>query len=153
MGGAPLMLNPFSVEIGDLDEDGDMDLVSTNWVSNNITIFFQTSPGSFEPDPSGPLTHADLGEFDAPQDVAIADLDRDGDMDLVSANIESETLTIFFQVNPGQFAIDPRGPLLDLGSTTSPGTLTVADLDGDGDPDVVSANEFSNTLTIFFGAH
>jgi hypothetical protein len=154
LGGLSIMRRPFSVAIGDLDGDGDLDIVSANWAgefsdADSLTIFFQTSTGQFTLDPGGPLTHSSV---DGPQTVAIADLDGDGDMDLVSANFLIENLTVFHQVNPGRFAIDPRAPL-SAPSTTSPGTLAVGDLDGDGDPDIVSANEFSNTLTIFFGSH
>jgi hypothetical protein len=82
--------------------------------------------------------------------VTAADLDGDGDQDIVSANEFSGNLTAFFQLSPGSFADAP----LTLGgatTTTEPTSIATADLDGDGDQDLVSANSGGHNLTVFFG--
>jgi hypothetical protein len=84
--------------------------------------------------------------------VAVADVDGDGDQDLVSANFDGDTLTVFFQTGPGAFHPDP----LSLGSaatTDAPSSVAVADVDGDGDQDLVSANHTGDTLTVFYNSH
>jgi hypothetical protein len=138
---------PNAVEAADLDGDGDLDLVAANSLfENNLTIFFQTSPGAFIHDPGGPLATADQTS-----DVAVADLDGDGDPDLVAANQLGDNLMLFFQTAPGGFPSRPDLTLGGPGSTRRPGEVAAVDLDGDGDVDLISANQAGDNLTIFYG--
>jgi hypothetical protein len=148
LGGSATTDFPVSVAAADLDGDGDQDLVSANHEGNNLAVFFQHAPGSFE---ASPLTLGDSATTFGPRSVAAADLDGDGDQDLVSANLggdlfPSSSLTIFFQLAPGSFATTP----LTLDETGLHSSVVAADLDGDGDQDLVSANEFGDNLTVFF---
>ncbi|NOT31869.1 MAG: hypothetical protein HOP15_15595 [Planctomycetes bacterium] len=138
---------PISVAAADLDGDGDLDLASANQVGDNLTVFFQTSPGSFA---AAPLTLGDSATTDGPTTVAAADLDGDGDLDLVSANRDGNDLTVFFQLAPGSFEATPSLTLGRLPLPQRPLSVAAADLDGDGDLDLVSANIDGDNLTVFF---
>jgi hypothetical protein len=145
LGDSAMTDGPVSVVAVDLDGDGDPDLVSANRDSDDLTVFFQTSPGSFAVDP---LVLGDSATTDGPVSVVAVDLDADGDLDLVSANIDGDNLTVFFQLAPGSFGAAP----LTLGgsaTTNGPVSVAVADLDADGDQDLVSANELGFDLTVF----
>jgi hypothetical protein len=145
LGGSLVTNAPCSIAAADLDGDGDQDLVSANQEGRSLTVFFQLSSGSF----SAPLVLGGLGVTDLPVSVAAADLDGDGDQDLVSANREGHNLTVFFQLSPGIFQASPLalgGP----GVTNGPFSVAAADVDGDGDRDLVSANELGDNLTVFF---
>lgn len=147
LGGPGVTDSPHSVAAADLDGDGDLDLVSANGGGNTLTVFFQRSPGAFE---TTPFTLGGPGVTDAPVSVAVADLDGDGDQDLVSANYVGDDLTVFFQISPGDFADSPvrlGGP-----GVTAPASIEAADIDGDGDQDLVSGNALPlSRLTIFLG--
>jgi hypothetical protein len=147
---------PRSVAPADLDGDGDLDLVSANQLSHTLTVFFQTSPGVFD---TTPLSLGNASVMGALNSVATADLDGDGDLDLVSANGDGpfgtdgdNSLTVFFQTSPGVFDTTP----LSIGNasvTSAPISVAPADIDGDGDLDLVSANSLSHTLTVFWNNH
>jgi hypothetical protein len=146
LGGAG-MVGPLSVGAGDLDGDGDLDLASANGESGNLTVFFQSSPGSFA---TLPLVVGGPGTTVLPFSLALSDLDGDGDQDLVSANVGSNDLTVFLQLAPGTFGTTPLA--LGLPDTTVvPVWVVAADLDGDGDQDLASANQDGNSLALFFG--
>jgi hypothetical protein len=146
VGGFGVTSWPYSVTAADLDGDGDFDLASANLQGDQLTVFFQESPGVFG---STPLFLGNASVTDGPQSVTAADLDGDGDLDLASANWRSSTLTVFFQTSPGVFGATPL--LLGNASVTNqPVSVTAADFDGDGDSDLASANAFGSTLTVFF---
>ena len=69
-----------------------------------------------------------------------------GDLDLVSANLASDDLTILLQIAPDSCAV--QAP---IATGASPSAVTAADLDGDGDMDLVTANSFGDDLAVFFG--
>jgi hypothetical protein len=149
LGGLVAPNSPSSVAATDLDGDGDLDLVSANqgFESSNLTVFFQVSPGNFQ---ASPLVLGGHGSTNFPASVAAADLDGDGDQDLASANSNGDNLTVFFQSSPGRF----RVPLLVLGgptTTSGPGAVVAAGLDGDGDHDLASANQRGSNLAVFWG--
>jgi hypothetical protein len=80
-----------------------------------------------------------------------ADLNGDGRLDLISANDESSTVTVFQQSAPGTFAA--AGPDVALGTSTltdRPTSISAGDLNGDGLIDLVSANSESSNLGVFF---
>jgi hypothetical protein len=151
LGGPETTRGPVSILAADLDGDGDNDLASANMWSHTLTIFFQTDPGEFAQEP------LEIRGVSFPQAIDAADLDGDGDLDLVCGNVDPDpnadpdTLTVFHQTAPGEFVLDSSGPLGGTESTDGPGSLLVVDLDGDGDPDIVSANRSSNNITAFFG--
>jgi hypothetical protein len=70
-----------------------------------------------------------------PNQVAIADLDRDGKLDVVTVNREAGTVSVLLGIGDGRFAAN-----VDYPAGTKPGALAVGDLDGDGLLDVVVAD-------------
>lgn len=78
-----------------------------------------------------------------PSDVAMADLDRDGIGDLVTANRAAGDIEFF----PGD-GFGLPGPWL-VGD--EPESIAMADVNGDDDLDLVTANAFSHDASVLLG--
>jgi hypothetical protein len=133
--------NPSSVAIGDLDGDGKPDLVVTNFLSGTISLFINTSTsGSIAFKPKADLA-TDLG----PQTVVIGDLDGDGKPDLVVTNSFSSSLSLYRnKSSPGTLTFAAKADIAT--GPDEPFGLAIADLDGDGKPDLVMTNDNFNQV-------
>ncbi len=136
---------PTSVAIGDLDGDGKNDLAVTNYTSNTISIFMNTSTGV------GSISYASKIDFTTgtqPISISIGDLDGDGRADLAVTNYSNSTLSIFRNKSTG-IGVISYATKDDFSTGTSPRSASIGDLDGDGKADLAVANEISNTVSIF----
>jgi hypothetical protein len=125
-----------ALAIGDIDEDGDDDVVGVDTAGDALVLGLSTG-GAANFVFAGPLA---VGA--GPSDVALADLDGDGDLDAVVCNATSGDVMIFAW-NAGGYAL-----AFTFGTGLMPSSVAVGQLDGDGVPDVVVANAGSDTLTV-----
>jgi len=132
----PDTLHTPSVALADLDRDGDLDALFAHGGNQSDRIFWN--------DGAGTLTQGteDFGPEDT-RAIAVGDLDRDGDLDLVFGKpFEDE---IWHNLGAGQFALVSQ---LDAGATYD---VALADLDGDGWPDLIEGRELAQGLRVYFG--
>src|SRR3989442_2429145 len=78
-----------------------------------------------------------------PQSVVAADVNGDGKLDLICANVSDNSLTVLTNNGDGTFTI---AATLNVGQ--APRFIAAADLNGDGNPDLISANILDNNLTV-----
>jgi hypothetical protein len=83
-----------------------------------------------------------------PGSIAIADVNRDGKPDIIVANTEDETISVLLGDGKGHFRLAPGSP---FPSGKGPNDIAVADMNGDGNPDLVIANTGTPYLTILLG--
>jgi hypothetical protein len=83
-----------------------------------------------------------------PQSVVVADFNRDGNMDIATANSGDNSVTILLGDGAGGF-IPSSGSPFAVG--TSPQSVAVSDFNGDGRPDIVTANNGGNSVTVLLG--
>jgi len=137
---------PFSVSIGDLDGDGKADIAAANVNSNTISVFRNTSSSA------GSISYASKVDFisgTSPSKVSIGDLDGDGKADIVVANVNSNTISVFLNTSSGSGSIS-YADKVDFIIGTSPYSVSIGDLDGDGKADLsVALNSSSGTLSAF----
>ena len=85
---------------------------------------------------------------DGPNSVAAADLDGDSKLDLATANVDSDDLTILLGDGTGDFTPATTSP---EPAGNAPRSVAAADLDGDDDIDLAVANASSDDVTILLG--
>ncbi len=130
-------ISGFALAAADLNGDGKLDFVATN-TDNDITgtpgsmqVYLGNGDGTF----AAPVTYT-LPEI-APGPVAIADMNKDGKLDILAISRDqaftSATFSIFPGKGDGTFGTPTNTALLD----TAFSNLAVADIDADGNQDVV----------------
>ncbi len=127
--------NPGSLAAGDLDGDGHLDVVVVNsaMTDNTISVFIGFGNGAF-------AAGYRLPTLLAPSDVAIADFDRDRDLDVLVTHYGAPAILIF--VNDGNGGLTATA----LGLGVAQSTPNVADLDGDAWPDVALTTGVASVL-------
>lgn len=78
-----------------------------------------------------------------PSSVFAADLDRDGDQDLIVTNYGDSTASVLKNNSDGTFA-----PKTDYAVGLTPTSVFALDLDTDYDPDFITANQWGHTVSV-----
>ncbi|MCR9098107.1 MAG: VCBS repeat-containing protein [bacterium] len=146
----PGSLAPQSAMAADLDQDGDLDLVAAEFGQDRLAWFENTDgDGTF----AGPLVLSTA--VDGAIDVRVADLDGDGDADVLgSARLGGDVVWLANESIGRRVAFGRAGERWDPKSFSEGVRLAAGDLDADGDTDGVvvrryrdpSTNELRSTL-------
>jgi hypothetical protein len=142
--------NPSSLAVGDVDGDGDLDLLTANNSSGTVSVRLNGG------DSTGSNTGVFAGGSDpavdaAPQSVVLGDVDGDGDLDLLTANSYNSSGTVSVRLNGGNALGGGTGTFSggsDPAVGANPYSLAVGDVDGDGDLDLLTANSGSDNVSV-----
>jgi hypothetical protein len=141
-------LNLRGMTVADLNADTIPDLVAANWVTSELSVLLGNGDGTFQA--------ALLSSCPTCLAVATGDVDRDGDLDIVTASFSpgidpgtsARPGTVFVLLNDGKGGLsapvgyDPHG---------NAATIALGDLNGDGALDVVTGNDASDSLSVLLG--
>ena len=141
--------SPYIMVAADVDGDGKLDLVTTDMTGNTVSVFRNLAvPGSLSSNSFAPFVSFAVGA--GPRQLAVVDLDADGRPEIVTTCYDGNTVSILRNTgSAGQISAASFAQRIDLSPPGGPHGLAVADLDGDGKPDIATANNTSATLSLF----
>ena len=116
--------HPWALRVGDLDSDGDQDLVTTNYFEDRVYVRYMQGNGNF----GNPDFYA-VGKI--PNDIDVLDMDGDGDLDLAFSHLLDDTVWVMRRRPDGFFEPSQIVPAGDR-----PEEVLARDVDGDGDFDL-----------------
>ena len=126
--------NTYAVVLGDIDNDGDLDLVEGN--SDQLNCYYINN-GTSNPWDENSVQYF-IVDASATFSIALGDVDNDGDLDMVAGNY-GERNRVFLNkggTNPW-FLVQGKDISTQTNNTDS---VVLGDVDGDGDLDLVEGN-------------
>ncbi|NET00825.1 MAG: hypothetical protein F6K61_09680 [Sphaerospermopsis sp. SIO1G1] len=138
--------DPVTVTLADLDGDGNSDLITNNFSSSgSVYVFLSNGDGTF-------AQRVSYNVPGYPGTSRVMDLDLDGDLDIATSHAvtfvgqerrEGNQFSVLRNNGDGTFS----SPIIvEVGNV--PISPVIADLDGDGDLDVVTSNGNDGTISV-----
>jgi hypothetical protein len=123
---------PESIHAADLDKDGDLDVLAANGVDDEIAWYQNTDgKGTFS------TKKVITTEADDASAVYAGDLDRDGDVDVLSSSYNDSKIA-WYENQDGKGKFGKQNVI--TSDAVGARSVYAGDLDGDGDLDVMSAS-------------
>lgn len=137
---------PHGIRLRDLNGDGALDIVNANANAADVSVFLGNGDGTFQPRTLYPAGVAPTG-------IGLEDVDGDGAIDIVATNTGGnypvccnpggDRIAVLRGAGNGTFSVPEF-----FAVGTTPFAVAIGDLNGDGQPDLATANWHSNDVTV-----
>lgn len=132
-----------SIRISDLNNDGVLDIVVANFLTDNVGIFLGHADGTFMTQKVYQLM---IGSH--PRVITLGDFNNDTYLDIATCNWASNSITTLLGHGNGTFNTIAY---YSTGISTRPSGINVGDFNNDDCLDIVVCNYGSDALSLFFG--
>ncbi|CAF1192554.1 unnamed protein product [Adineta ricciae] len=132
---------PWSIAVGDLNRDGQLDVAVANWGANCVSVMFGYGNGSF----AEPVLYSTGSR---PLSVAIGDFNNDKYLDITVANYGSNNIDVLFGNENGTFR---KLTTLSTGAGSRPYSVNIVDINNDTQLDIISACGGLDSVSVFLG--
>src|SRR5450755_348471 len=141
-------MDPQSVAAADLNGDGMPDLIVANFFDNTVSVLLNTTAP--EARTLNFATQQIFAAGSSPKSVAIADVNGDGKPDLIVANSGTfdDTVSVMLNTTAEGAATPSFATQKTFATGTNPQSVTAADINGDGKPDLIVANLDDGTVSV-----
>jgi hypothetical protein len=126
--------SPGEIALGDVNGDGNLDLAIATHDSYGVLLLLGDGKGGLTVAPSSPIDMK-VGQHPHTHGLALADINRDHKLDLITVNNSDNDVSIALGDGRGGFTGAPGSP---FAVGPSPYPLAVGDVNGDGHLDIVA---------------
>jgi hypothetical protein len=140
----PVGNSPVGAAFGDFTGSGNIDAVTANAGSNDITFYFGSGAGTF-------LSSSTLQGTGAPSSIAVGDLNGDGIPDLVVADTSSSTVDVYLGLKQGGYAAPVSYSTVASGRGNRPSSVVLGDLANNGVLDIVVISNSDSAASVLMG--
>jgi hypothetical protein len=133
--------HPYSIVVGDINDNGKQDVVVANAGTNDVQILFDYNHGI----PINGVTYS-TGSGSHPQSVILADFNDDHQLDIAVANSWNDNINVFLGFGHEVFGTPTTHS---TGSGSNPSSIAAGDINKDGWMDIVVANQNRDNVGVF----
>ena len=132
--------SPMWVTLGDMNNDGRLDIVCANKHSDNIAILFGNGDGTF----TTMITYY-TGNNSSPNSVAVGDVNRDNCLDIVVVGSNGD-IVVFLGHDDGTLTLVMR-----YSTYNDISSIVLGDFNGDNNLDIAFTRTFNSIVAVFRG--
>jgi hypothetical protein len=138
--------SPNSLSAADVNGDGVPDLIVANYVDDTVSVLLNTTaPGATVPSFASQQVFG-VGTY--PASVAMADVNGDGRSDIIVANYIDSTLSVLMNLTAPGASTSTFAEQKVFATEANPSSVTCADVNADGRPDLVTANLYGDSVSV-----
>jgi len=131
--------SPRSVTIGDINGDGNLDIITADLGAAKTSVLLGNGNGTFQ-------ARTSYSTGSNPYSVATGDVNGDGKLDIITADLGVNKTGVLLGNGNGTFQARTS-----YSTGSSPISVDIEDVNGDGKLDIVSADNGADKTSVFFG--